>query len=98
MAKHYGATVYVCDYKPEARALALSLGAEQAFDHAGLTAAIADTAENPFTVDVAIDFVVDAQCMSMYRLRIVGLVPLLTLFDPSTASLPAYHWRRQENG
>ena len=62
LAKSYGATVYACDFKPEARALALSLGAERVFDHAELTAATADTAEDPFTVDIAIDFVVDAQC------------------------------------
>ena len=72
LAKSYGATVYACDFKPESRALALSLGAEQVFDHAELTAATADTAENPFTVDIAIDFVVDAQCESRthsYRCR-----------------------------
>ncbi|KAI0695869.1 N-benzyl-3-pyrrolidinol dehydrogenase [Cerioporus squamosus] len=65
LAKSYGATVYACDFKPEARELALSLGAEQVFDHAELTAATADTAENPFTVDVAIDFVVDAQSFNL---------------------------------
>ncbi|RPD64531.1 hypothetical protein L226DRAFT_527548 [Lentinus tigrinus ALCF2SS1-7] len=65
LAKSYGATVYACDFKPEARELALSLGAEQVFDHAELTAATADTAENPFTVDIAIDFVVDAQSFSL---------------------------------
>ncbi|KAJ6501384.1 chaperonin 10-like protein [Mycena vulgaris] len=31
-AKHFGATVYVCDFKPAARKLALELGATEAFD------------------------------------------------------------------
>ncbi|KAJ7857139.1 hypothetical protein B0H14DRAFT_2578555 [Mycena olivaceomarginata] len=31
-AKHFGATVYACDFKPEARKLALELGAVAAFD------------------------------------------------------------------
>ena len=61
LAKSYGATVYVCDIKPSARELAISLGAARVFDHAELSAAIADT-KNPFTVDFAFDFVADAQC------------------------------------
>ncbi|KAI0749440.1 N-benzyl-3-pyrrolidinol dehydrogenase [Daedaleopsis nitida] len=64
LAKSYGAKVYVCDFKPEARELALSLGAEQAFDNAGLTAAVND-ADNPFTVDVAVDFVADTQSFQL---------------------------------
>ena len=57
LAKSYGATVYACDIKPAARELALSLGADQVFDLVQLTAALAPTAETPFTVDVVIDFV-----------------------------------------
>ncbi len=64
LAKSYGATVYACDFKPAARELALSVGADQVFDHAELNAATVDTAESPLTVDVAIDFVVNAQCKS----------------------------------
>lgn len=65
IAKSYGATVYACDFKPEARALALSLGAERAFDAVELQAATADDAEDPLVVDVAIDFVANVQCTCM---------------------------------
>ncbi|KAI0705778.1 chaperonin 10-like protein [Cerioporus squamosus] len=44
LAQSYGATVYACDIKPAARALALSLGAAQAFDVGGLAAALAPAA------------------------------------------------------
>ena len=67
LAKSYGASVYVCDFKPAARELAISLGATRVFDNAELAAAIADT-ENPFTVDIAVDFVADAQCRLSDRL------------------------------
>ena len=62
IAKSYGATVYAADFKPEARKLALSLGAERAFDALELQAATAADAEDPLVVDVAIDFVANAQC------------------------------------
>ncbi len=62
IAKSYGVTVYACDFKPEARELALSLGSEQAFDAAELQAATADTAKDPLVVDIGIDFVANAQC------------------------------------
>ncbi|KAI0723718.1 GroES-like protein [Cerioporus squamosus] len=65
IAKSYGATVYACDFKPEARELALSLGAEQAFDAAELQAATADTAKDPLVVDIGIDFVANAQSFSL---------------------------------
>ncbi|RDX47028.1 N-benzyl-3-pyrrolidinol dehydrogenase [Lentinus brumalis] len=65
IAKSYGATVYACDFKPEARELALSLGAEQAFDAAELQAATADTAKDPLVVDIGIDFVTNAQSFTL---------------------------------
>ncbi|RPD56334.1 N-benzyl-3-pyrrolidinol dehydrogenase [Lentinus tigrinus ALCF2SS1-7] len=65
IAKSYGATVYACDFKPEARELALSLGAERVFDAAELQAATADTAKEPLAVDIGIDFVVNAQSFSL---------------------------------
>ncbi|KAI0671482.1 N-benzyl-3-pyrrolidinol dehydrogenase [Trametes maxima] len=49
LAKSYGATVFACDYKPAARELALSLGAERALDLGELTA---ETTAGTFTVDV----------------------------------------------
>ncbi|KAF7293977.1 alcohol dehydrogenase [Mycena kentingensis (nom. inval.)] len=61
-AKHLGATVYVCDFKPEARALALQLGAEKAFDLLELSDL---TAAGKFTVDTAIDFVASAQSFNL---------------------------------
>jgi propanol-preferring alcohol dehydrogenase len=45
--------VYICDFKPAARELALELGATEAFDLIELTK---KTAEG-FTVDTTIDFV-----------------------------------------
>lgn len=62
LTKSYGATVYACDFKPEARELASSLGAEQVFDVAQLHAAIADDVKDPLVIDIAIDFVANAQC------------------------------------
>ncbi|KAF5328118.1 hypothetical protein D9758_018387 [Tetrapyrgos nigripes] len=53
-AKHFGATVYACDYKPEARKLALELGATEAFDLIELTNRIS---QERFTVDITVDFV-----------------------------------------
>ncbi|GLB41041.1 putative groES-like protein [Lyophyllum shimeji] len=53
VAAHFGATVYACDPKPEARELAKKLGAVEAFSPDELTAKIAEG----FTVNVAIDFV-----------------------------------------
>lgn len=53
IAAHFGATVYACDPKPEARELAIKLGAVKAFSPEELSAKIADG----FTVNVAMDFV-----------------------------------------
>ncbi|KAL0575142.1 hypothetical protein V5O48_006819 [Marasmius crinis-equi] len=55
-AKHYGATVYACDIKPEARELALELGAAEAFDLIEMDQKIKDG----FTVDITIDFVANS--------------------------------------
>ncbi|KAJ7611197.1 hypothetical protein FB45DRAFT_320395 [Roridomyces roridus] len=56
-AKHFGATVYVCDFKPAARKLALELGATEAFDWIQLNTKL--TAG--FTVDTTIDFIASNQ-------------------------------------
>ncbi|KAJ7611199.1 chaperonin 10-like protein [Roridomyces roridus] len=56
-AKHFGATVYVCDFKPAARQLALELGATEAFDWIELNKRL--TAG--FTVNTTIDFVATNQ-------------------------------------
>ncbi|KAL0575144.1 hypothetical protein V5O48_006821 [Marasmius crinis-equi] len=55
-AKYYGATVYVCDNKPEARELALELGAVEAFDLIDIDQKI----KEGFTVDITIDFVANS--------------------------------------
>ncbi|KAF9032130.1 GroES-like protein [Hymenopellis radicata] len=57
-AKHYGATVYAVDIKPEARKLALELGAEAAYDLATLNQLLS---ANKLTVDITIDFVSTSQ-------------------------------------
>ncbi|KAF8896959.1 chaperonin 10-like protein [Mucidula mucida] len=57
-AKHYGATVYAVDIKPEARKLALELGAEAAYDLATLNKLLT---ANKLTVDITIDFVATSQ-------------------------------------
>ncbi|KAJ7602761.1 hypothetical protein FB45DRAFT_219204 [Roridomyces roridus] len=56
-AKHFGATVYVCDFKPSARQLALELGATEAFDWIQLN----ERLTAGFTVDTTIDFVATNQ-------------------------------------
>lgn len=58
LALHLGATVFAVDLRPEARQLALDLGAEQAFDLEDLTAA---TGNGTFHVDKVIDFVASVQ-------------------------------------
>ncbi|KAJ6537386.1 hypothetical protein DFH09DRAFT_930882 [Mycena vulgaris] len=67
-AKHLGATVYVCDFKPEARKLALDLGADEAFNLIEMT----DKAAAGFTVDVTIDFVVNNQTFSLAMAALKG--------------------------
>jgi hypothetical protein len=49
--------VYVCDFKPAARKLALELGAKEAFDLIDLT----NKAASGFTVDTTIDFISNTQ-------------------------------------
>ncbi|KAJ7346260.1 N-benzyl-3-pyrrolidinol dehydrogenase [Mycena albidolilacea] len=53
IAAHFGATVYACDPKPEARELALKLGAVEAFSPSELEIKVAEG----FVVNVAMDFV-----------------------------------------
>ncbi|KAJ6580723.1 chaperonin 10-like protein [Mycena capillaripes] len=67
-AKHFGATVYACDFKPTARKLALELGATEAFDLIELTN---KTAAN-FTVDTTIDFVANNQTFNLAMAALRG--------------------------
>ncbi|KAJ7907891.1 hypothetical protein B0H13DRAFT_2017768 [Mycena leptocephala] len=60
-AKHFGATVYACDFKPAARKLALELGATEAFNLIELT----NKTAAGFTVDTTIDFVADNQTFNL---------------------------------
>ncbi|KAJ7653895.1 GroES-like protein [Mycena polygramma] len=68
-AKHLGATVYVCDFKPDARKLALDLGADAAFDLIDLTN---KTATGKFTVDATIDFVANNQTFNLAMVALSG--------------------------
>ncbi|KAF7293961.1 alcohol dehydrogenase [Mycena kentingensis (nom. inval.)] len=89
-AKHLGATVYVCDFKPEARALALQLGAQKAFDLLELTDL---TAAGKFTVDTTIDFVATAQSFNLAIAALSGNdvvfpdAPRLVMVGVSTENL-----------
>ncbi|KAJ7745589.1 hypothetical protein DFH07DRAFT_869662 [Mycena maculata] len=67
-AKHFGATVYACDFKPEALKLALELGATEAFDLIELT----NKTTAGFTVDITIDFVVNNQTFSLAMAALRG--------------------------
>ncbi|KAJ7152928.1 chaperonin 10-like protein [Mycena filopes] len=79
-AKLLGAIVYVCDFKPAARQLALDLGAEMAFDLIEL----ADKTAAGFTVNKTIDFFTNAQIRpSSYGPR-EALVTALDLFAKGT--------------
>ncbi|KAI0368691.1 N-benzyl-3-pyrrolidinol dehydrogenase [Pilatotrama ljubarskyi] len=69
LAKYFGATVYACDYKPAARDLAVSLGAERALDTLELTN---ETAAGTFTVDVVIDFVSNEQSFTLGKAAVKG--------------------------
>ncbi|KAJ7265532.1 chaperonin 10-like protein [Mycena rebaudengoi] len=60
-AKHFGATVYACDFKPVARELALELGATEVFDLIELT----NKTAAGFTVDTTIDFVANNQTFAL---------------------------------
>ncbi|KAL7281273.1 hypothetical protein ACG7TL_004582 [Trametes sanguinea] len=69
LAVYYGATVYVCDYKPAARELALKLGAKQALDLQDLTNL---TTAGTFNVDVVIDFVANEQSFTLGKTALHG--------------------------
>ncbi|KAJ7359852.1 hypothetical protein DFH08DRAFT_686208, partial [Mycena albidolilacea] len=75
-AKHFGATVYVCDFKPAARKLALELGATEAFDLIELT----NRTTAGFAVDTTIDFVANDQT---FNLAIAALKGSFTTFPPN---------------
>ncbi|KAF8915741.1 GroES-like protein [Mucidula mucida] len=61
-AKHYGATVYAVDIKPEARALALELGAVEAYSLSTLNDKIKN---GGFQVDISIDFAATSQTFQL---------------------------------
>ncbi|KAJ7764921.1 hypothetical protein B0H16DRAFT_1413833 [Mycena metata] len=67
-AKHFGATVYVCDFKPAARKLALALGATEAFNLIELT----NKTGAGFTVDTTIDFIADNQTFNLAMAALRG--------------------------
>ncbi|KAJ6516876.1 chaperonin 10-like protein [Mycena vitilis] len=67
-AKHFGATVYVCDFKPAARKLALELGATEAFDLIDLSTKTAAG----FTVDTTIDFIANNQTFDLAMAALRG--------------------------
>lgn len=58
--------MYAVDLRPEARQLALDLGATQAFDLEDLTAV---TGNGTFHVDIVIDFVATAQSMCLSHMH-----------------------------
>ncbi|KAI0823376.1 hypothetical protein BC628DRAFT_1420958 [Trametes gibbosa] len=64
LAKHFGATVYAVDIRPDARQLTLDRGAEQAFVQDKLTAV---TSNGTFHVDTVIDFVASAQSFELSK-------------------------------
>ncbi|KAJ7689018.1 hypothetical protein B0H17DRAFT_1067502 [Mycena rosella] len=67
-AKHFGATVYVCDFKPAARKLALDLGAIEAFNLIELT----NKTAGGFTVDTTIDFIANNQTFNLAMAALRG--------------------------
>ncbi|KAJ6580706.1 hypothetical protein B0H19DRAFT_930641 [Mycena capillaripes] len=67
-AKHFGATVYACDFKPAARKLALELGATEAFDLIEL----ANKTAAKFTVNTTIDFVASNQTFNLAMAALRG--------------------------
>ncbi|KAG5725543.1 hypothetical protein E4T56_gene20982, partial [Termitomyces sp. T112] len=68
IATHLNATVYACDSKPEARKLALRLGATEAYSPEEL----ANKIEEGLTVDVAIDFVAKAATFETCKASLRG--------------------------
>ncbi|KAJ7922203.1 chaperonin 10-like protein [Mycena leptocephala] len=81
-AKHFGATVYACDFKPAARKLALELGAAEAFDLIELQTKTAAG----FTVDTTIDFIANSQSECSIRLISGDLRPIVA-FNLAMAAL-----------
>ncbi|KAJ7472105.1 hypothetical protein FB451DRAFT_1090298 [Mycena latifolia] len=67
-AKHFGATVYACDFKPAARKLALELGATETFDLIELT----NKTTAGFTVDTTIDFIANNQTFNLAMAALKG--------------------------
>ncbi|KAJ7116704.1 chaperonin 10-like protein [Mycena epipterygia] len=67
-AKHFGATVYTCDFKPAARKLALDLGAVEAFDLIEMT----NKTAAGFTVDTTIDFIASNQTFNLAMAALRG--------------------------
>ncbi|KAF7368802.1 alcohol dehydrogenase [Mycena venus] len=67
-AKHFGATVYVCDFKPAARKLALELGATEAFNLIELS----NKTAAGFTVDTTIDFIANNQTFNLAMAALRG--------------------------
>ncbi|KAJ6543791.1 hypothetical protein DFH09DRAFT_1249330 [Mycena vulgaris] len=67
-AKHFGATVYACDFKPAARKFALELGATEAFDLIELT----NKTTAGFTVDTTIDFIANTQTFNLAMAALRG--------------------------
>ncbi|KAJ7186971.1 hypothetical protein C8R46DRAFT_1058472 [Mycena filopes] len=67
-AKHFGATVYVCDFKPAARKLALDLGATEAFDLIELT----NKTAAGFTVTTTVDFIANNQTFNLAMAALRG--------------------------
>ncbi|KAJ6617305.1 hypothetical protein B0H10DRAFT_1797617 [Mycena sp. CBHHK59/15] len=67
-AKHLGATVYVCDFKPAARKLALDLGADGAFNLIELS----NKTAAGFTVDTTVDFVANNQTFNLAMAALSG--------------------------
>ncbi|KAJ6542031.1 chaperonin 10-like protein [Mycena vulgaris] len=67
-AKYFGAIVYVCDFKPAARKLAVELGATEVFDLIELT----NKTAAGFTVDTTIDFVANSQTFNLAMAALRG--------------------------
>ncbi|KIY64833.1 GroES-like protein [Cylindrobasidium torrendii FP15055 ss-10] len=78
IAKYYGAIVYAVDIKPEARKLALELGAVEAFDLLTLSQRLAN---KTLSVDITIDFVASSQTF--------GFATSALAADPSTPGIPS---------
>ncbi|KAJ7314711.1 GroES-like protein, partial [Mycena albidolilacea] len=88
-AKYLGATVYVCDFKPAVRELALELGTDGAFDLIEMT----NKTAAGFTVDCTIDFVANSQTFNLAMAALKGkeikfpLQPKLVMVSVSADTL-----------